>query len=74
MLRADQRVDHAEKIIERALRLGVGRDGRRFQELADSARAIGKPVAFSATAARTLSHSLAKRQNGVRGGFRRCLR
>jgi hypothetical protein len=34
---------HAEKIIERALRLGVGRDGRRFQELADSARAIGKP-------------------------------
>jgi hypothetical protein len=43
LLRAGQRVDRAEKIIERALRLGIGRDGRRFQELADTARATGKP-------------------------------
>jgi hypothetical protein len=32
-----------EEIIERALRLGVGLDGWRFQGLADSARATGKP-------------------------------
>jgi hypothetical protein len=43
LLRSDQRVDRAEKIVERALRLGIGFDGCRFQELADTPCAVGKP-------------------------------
>ena len=42
-LRTDERVDRTEKIVERAFNVGVGRDGRCGQELADAAGATGKP-------------------------------